>query len=193
MQFRSIPALLVFLGSYFPLALILALQDISSSSWSSGICREWKACELPTFDHPWVSLSIILVTALCLCLAFGILAKIRYKYPVRVVEAKPIPSEIISYSFPYIVAFMGVDYGSAGQIAGLTLFLTWLFLITFKSGQIILNPILLIFGWNLYEAKIAVNGNVRTGRVLCKNRLIPGDYRCEVIQDSYIIRGSALE
>ena len=96
MQFRFIPALLVFLGSYFPLALILAVQDISNSSWSSGICTDWRSCELPAFDHPFLSLSTLVVTALCLCLTFGVLTKIRYKYPVRVVEAKSIPSEIIS-------------------------------------------------------------------------------------------------
>lgn len=193
MQFRFIPALLVFLGSYFPLSLILAIQDISNDSWSSGICTDWRSCEFPTLDHSFLSLSILVVTALCLGLTFGILTKIRYKYPVRVVEAKPIPSEIISYSFPYIVAFMGVDYGSPGKLAGLILFFTWLFLITFKSGQIILNPILLIFGWNLYEAKVLVNGHARTARVLSKSKLIPGEYQCEVIQDNYITKGGRAE
>lgn len=193
MQFRLIPALLVFLGSYFPLALILALQDISNSSWSSDICTNWRSCELPTFVNPFLSLSILSLTALCLCLTFGILTKIRYKYPVRVVEAKPIPSEIISYSFPYIVAFMGVDYGVQGKVAGLILFLTWLFIITFKSGQIILNPILLIFGWNLYEAKVLVNRHSRTVRVLSKTKLVPGEYHCEVIQENYITKGGGAE
>ena len=158
-----------------------------------GLHTDWRSCELPTLDHSFLSLSILVVTALCLGLTFGILTKIRYKYPVRVVEAKPIPSEIISYSFPYIVAFMGVDYGSPGKLAGLILFFTWLFLITFKSGQIILNPILLIFGWNLYEAKVLVNGHARTARVLSKSKLIPGEYQCGVIQDNYIIKGGRAE
>ena len=166
MQFRLIPALLVFLGSYFPLALILALQDISQSTWAAGICTNWKSCHLPTFDHLLFSLSMLVVTGLCLILTFRILNKIRCKYPIRIIEAKPIPNEIISYSFPYIVSFMGVDYGSLGKVAGLAVFLIWLFLITFKAGQIIMNPIILIFGWNLYEAKVLVSGHARTARVL---------------------------
>ncbi|MBE8716535.1 hypothetical protein C4F51_04955 [Cellvibrio sp. KB43] len=88
---------------------------------------------------------------------------------------------------------MGVDYGSLGKVAGLSLFLTWLFFITFRSGQIILNPILLVFGWNLYEAKVLVNGHPRTVRVLSKSRLIPGEYHCEMIQENYITKGSAAE
>lgn len=190
MQFRFIPALLVFLGSYFPLALILALQDISESTWGAGICTNWKSCQLPSFNNPWLTLSILVITVLCLSLTFIILGKVRYKYPVKIIEAKPIPNEIISYSFPYIVSFMGFDYGSMGKVAGFAVFLTWLFIITFKAGQVILNPILLIFGWNLYEAKLLVNGEPRIARVLSKSNLIPGDCHCEVIQGNYITKGA---
>ncbi|KPB60883.1 Uncharacterized protein AC510_4794 [Pseudomonas amygdali pv. myricae] len=35
-----------------------------------------------------------------------------------------------------------------------------MFAITYKSGQIIMNPLLLIFGWNLYEANM---GSVPAG------------------------------
>ena len=186
MQFRFIPALLVFLGSYFPLALILALQDISESTWSAGICTNWKSCQLPSFNNPWLTFSILVITAVCLALTLVIIAKVRYKYSVTIIETKPIPNEIISYSFPYIVSFMGFDYGSLGKVAGFAVFFAWLFIITFKAGQVILNPILLIFGWNLYEAKLLINGEPRIARVLSKSNLIPGDYRCEVIQGIYI-------
>lgn len=193
MQFRLIPALLVFLGSYFPLALILLVQDVSESSWSSNFCTEWESCRLPTFDHPWLAFSAVAVTGLCLLLTCMIFRIIRYRYQVNVVESKSIPSELISYSFPYIVSFMGVDYGALGKVVGLMFFLLWLFLITFRSGQIILNPILLILGWNLYEAKVCVNGHIRITRVLSKSKLTPGDYRCEVIQDNYTTKGNDLE
>jgi hypothetical protein len=190
MQFKVIPALLVFMGSYFPLALILALQDVSESTWSAGVCTEWRACQVPDFAHPWWSLSFVVVTGLCLILTFMILRKIRCKYPVKVIESKPIPSELISYSFPYIVSFMGVDYGSIGKIAGLAVFLFWLFLITFKSSQIIMNPILLIFGWNLYEAKVLINGHPRIAKILGRWKLPPGDYFCDEVQGNYITKGA---
>jgi len=189
MQFKFIPALFVFLGSYFPLALILALQDISQSTWDAGFCTSWKSCQLPIFNHTWLSLSCVALTGLCLAFTFQIFTKLRYKYQVKVMEAKSIPSELISYSFPYIVSFMGVDYGSMGKSAGLAAFLIWLFLITFKAGQIIMNPILLIFGWSLYETKVQVNGHPRMARVLSKSRLIPGDYYCEEVQGNYITKG----
>lgn len=191
MQFRLIPALFIFLGSYFPLALILALQDISQSIWEAGMCTSWKSCQFQIFSHPWLSLSCVALTGFCLVFTFLILSKLRYKYPVKIVEAKLIPSELISYSFPYIVSFMGVDYGSMGKTAGLAAFLIWLFLITYKAGQIIMNPILLIFGWSLYETKVQVNGHMRIARVLSKSRIIPGDYHCEEVQGNYITKGIA--
>ena len=193
MQFRLLPALLVFLGSYFPLSLILALQDITSESWRFGLCMNFKNCTFPAMSHPILSLLGIVVTGLCLFLTTQLLKKLRYKYPVIITELKPIPAELISYSFPYIVSFMGVDYGSTGKIAGLVTFLAWLFLITYRAGQIIMNPILLVLGWNLYEAKAKINGHDRIIKLLSKGATIPGTYQCQEVQGSYISEGSHSE
>lgn len=189
MQFKQIPALLVFLGSYFPLALILALQDVNEQTWAAGPCTNWKACTTPDFDHPWLSAFGVLATGMCLLLTFKVISGFRYKYPVRVIDSKSVPSELISYSFPYIVSFMGVDYSSPGKIAGLLAFLVWLFLITYKAGQIIMNPILLMFGWNLYEARIVINTHERTAKLLSKKILPPGKYLCQDVQGSFITNG----
>lgn len=189
MQFRIFPAFLVFLGSYFPLALILALQDVSPQTWNSSFCKEWKGCDFPKFERPWLSGFGMFMTGLCLALTFNVISKIRYKYRINILESKSIPSELISYSFPYIVSFMGVDYSSSGKIAGLVAFLIWLFLITYKAGQIIMNPILLIFGWNLYEAKILINKHERIVKILSRNILPPGNYDCANVQGSYITKG----
>lgn len=187
MQFRLLPALLVFLGSYFPLAVILALQDITEQSWELEVCRSWKNCVLPTSNHPYLSLFAVAITLLCLILTLQILRGLRYKYSIKVVDAKPIPGELISYSIPYIVAFMGVDYGSIGKIAGLAVFLLWLFLITYRAGQIVMNPMLLVMGWSLFEAQVVINNkHQRVVRLLGKGTMSPGEYKCEKVQGSYI-------
>ncbi|WP_229882954.1 hypothetical protein [Pseudorhodoferax aquiterrae] len=189
MQFKSVPAFLIFLGSYFPLALILALQDVSEKTWESNLCKKLTECVLPEFNHPALSSFGLLLTGFCLVLTLYVISKIRYKYPLKVVESKPIPGELISYSFPYIVSFMGVDYSSPGKIAGLAAFLIWLFLITYKARQIIMNPILLIFGWSLYEAKISTGKHERSVKILSKTLIPPGVYICQEIQGSYITLG----
>ena len=143
---------------------------------------------MPQLEHPTLSLTMIVLSGACLALTFHILERIRYRYPIAIIESKPIPNELISYSFPYIVSFMGVDYGSSGKIAGLVAFLLWLFLITYRAGQIIMNPILLIFGWNLYEAKIKIQNQERTVKLLCKTTPTPGTYASEEVQGSYIAK-----
>lgn len=190
MQFRLIPAVCVFLGSYFPLTLILLLQDIPPDTWKAPMCVSFNECSWPTLAHPTLAIVSTVATGLCLLITLKILAELRYKYPVEIIEYRPIPSELISYSFPYIVSFMGVDYGSAGKIAGLLTFLAWLFLITYRSGQIVMNPILLVLGWGLYEAKIRVNGHERIVKLLSKQCPTPGMYKCQEVQGSYITDGN---
>jgi hypothetical protein len=193
LQFRLIPAFLVFLGSYFPLAVILALQDVTQESWELGLCRSWEHCVFPSSNHPYLSLISVAVTFLCFILTITILSSLRYKYPITIIESRPIPSELISYSFPYIVSFMGVDYGATGKIAGLTIFLIWLFLITYRAGQLIMNPVLLVMGWNLYEAKACFSGHVRVIKALSKTPLPPGTYLCQEVQGNYITMGRTQE
>lgn len=192
MQFRSYSALLVFLGSYFPLALILALQDVSLSTWRAGFCASLEGCSQPKFNHPIASAFGVALTGVCLALTLVLLRQLRYKYPVTILESRPLPSELISYSFPYIVSFMGVDFNSPGKVAGLLAFLAWLFLITYRAGQIIMNPVLLVFGWSLYEAKADINGNQRIIKILFhgKHNPIPGTYLCQVVQGSFVSDGS---
>ncbi|WP_306589575.1 hypothetical protein [Geothrix sp. 21YS21S-4] len=188
MQFRILPAGLLFLGSYFPLSVILALQDIKLSIWGGPLWKQCIAHKYMIFEHPYLSIIGILGTGLCFFITIYLLQHIRYKYPITVVEAKSIPSELIGYSFPYIVSFMGVDYASLGKIAGLAAFLFWLFIITYRAGQIIMNPLLLVFGWNLYEAKITIGSQQRIVRILSNQKLVPGNYLSEEIQQNYICK-----
>lgn len=88
--------------------------------------------------------------------------------------------------FLYVVSFMGISYEAPEKLLGFAVFLFWMFAITYKSGQIIMNPLLLMFGWRLYEAKININGQSRDVRILKRGNLTPGNYKVQTIQDFYI-------
>lgn len=115
--------------------------------------------------------------------------KISFPFEARVKITKAIPNDVINYVFPYVVSFMGISYESPEKLLGFAVFLLWMFAITYKSGQIIMNPLLLMFGWKLYEAEIEINGNERSVRMLYKGNLTPGDYSVQTIQDFYVARG----
>jgi hypothetical protein len=192
MQFRVLTAFLIFLGSYLPLALILAAQDISASWWQKPICR-WShlaanQCDYNPFSHPVLALAPLVVTCLAVYLSHLIFRRIYFPFDIMVNSAKSTPNEIINYVFPYVVSFMGIAYDQQEKLVGFFIFLLWLFAITYKSGQIIMNPLLLMLGWNLYEANITVNNSNRDVRILKRGQLRTGVQRAQTIQDFYITR-----
>jgi len=103
-------------------------------------------------------------------------------------RAKAIPNEIINYTFPYVVSFMGITYDDPQKLLGFGIFLLWMFSLTYKSGQILMNPLLLVLGWRLYEATIIINNDEKDIRVLKRGNLGPRTAQAQTIQDFYIIK-----
>lgn len=190
MQFRVLSAFIIFIGSYLPLALILAVQDIPMSWWSKSFCdfSDIENCLFNPFNSPYLSIIFIVVTAISVVVSNLSLKKISFPFDAQVESSKTIPNDIINYVFPYVVSFMGISYEAPEKLLGFAVFLFWMFAITYKSGQIIMNPLLLMFGWRLYEAKININGQSRDVRILKRGNLTPGDYKVQTIQDFYIAR-----
>jgi len=194
MQFRIFPAFILFLGSYFPLSIILLIQDIDEKYWSNPICNVLhpskfsQQCFLPMptdFDR---ALGLLLVSAFSLLLMCLFLKYVKPKETMVVSEVKTIPNDLINYVFPYVVSLMGLNIGENGKFYGFLAFLLFMFLITYKSGQIFMNPILLMFGWRIYEIKGTIKTNTRVVRALSKHQIQPGDLlNVRVAQDMYLI------
>jgi hypothetical protein len=192
MQFQLIPGFLIFLGSYLPLAIILALQDIPAKWWSQPPCTlavlKHGSCQFILFANPTLSLTFLVVTSVATLLAKSSLQNIRFPFLVEVKRLKATPNEIINYTFPYVVSFMGITYDDPQKLLGFGVFLLWMSAITLKSGQILMNPLLLIFGWKLYEATIVTNNVEREVRVMKHGTLHLGPYMAQTVQDFYILK-----
>jgi len=193
MQFRIMSAFIIFLGSYLPLAIILAVQDIPISWWQRPFCdfSNLSNCAFNPFLNPSLSIVFIIITLSSMVIANYSLKKISYTFDTEVVSSKTISNDIINYVFPYVVSFMGISYDTPEKLIGFSVFLLWMFAITYKSGQIIMNPLLLMFGWRLYEANVIVNGQSREVRILKQGDLLPGNYKTQTIQDFYVARDKA--
>lgn len=190
MQFRIFSGFVIFIGSYLPLALILAVQDIPFSWWSKPFCdfSDISNCSFSPFENPYLSIGFIGITCISVFVSNFSLKKITFPFDGEVKSSKTIPNDIINYVFPYVVSFMGINYDAPEKLLGFSVFILWMFAITYKSGQIIMNPLLLMFGWNLYEAKIQINNQERDVRVIKRGSLTPGNYKFQSIQDFYISR-----
>ncbi|MGR9580667.1 hypothetical protein ACU80S_19485, partial [Pandoraea sputorum] len=67
-------------------------------------------------------------------------------------------------------------------------FLAWMFLITYRSGQILMNPLLLATGWQLYEISADINGNSRSIIALSRSKIHSGDkLKSCVVQGVYVL------
>lgn len=174
---KLIPALALFLASYFPLSLILLIQDIQASSWQAGLCdlSEISSCGLPNLDNPARALLPVIVTGASLFLFFLVLQRLKPHSSLQVTDSKAIPNDLINYVFPYVVAFMGLDLGSTGSVLGFAVFLGLMFIITYRSGQILMNPLLLVAGWQLYEVNADIGKHRRTLKALSKHTVRSGD------------------
>lgn len=193
MQFRLLASIVVFIGSYLPLSLILLAQDIQYDLLGNSFCWPFSEnctnCTIP-LRNTGFSLTIFGICLLCFVISIGALATAQPKTPIDVRETKYIPAELMSYTLPYVVSFMSLDYQETGKFIGLTIFLAWMFLITYRSGQLILNPLLIVLGWRLYEIRYVFPGDSKdhVGRALSLSTLEPETrYKQIVIQDVMII------
>jgi len=191
LQFRFLTSVAVFIGSYVPLAAILLVQDVNYTAVGYHVCWPLRdhtpKCAIP----PILSIFVLIVSLLCLLLTIVALERVRTKRQIVVKTHRYIPSELISYTLPYIVTLIAIGYDDMGKLVGLLLFMGWMFAIVYKSGQLILNPVLVVFGWRLYELEYTHAGGSETfaARALVKGLIKSGvQYEQASLQDVLVIR-----
>ena len=195
MQLRTYAAPLIFVGSYFPLSLILLAQDINYSVFNSAQRVGWAEMECGALlKNPSFSLTIVAFSLACFVLTIFVLRLAKPKHAIKLTDAKEIPADLMNYTLPYVVSFMSLDYQETGKFVGILIFLTWMFLISHRSRQVILNPLLIVFGWRYYELTYVFAGdnNESTVKALSKNVLEPGMYcKKTSIQDVLILEANS--
>ena len=184
---------MVFLGSYLPLSVILLVQDFDGSLLWESVCWPFSStvadCAVP-LGNPWTSLSVVAVCSVCFGATLLTLRLAKARRSIIVEDAKHVPSELIGYALPYVVAFMKLDF-EMNKLVGLAIFLCWLFWITYRSGQVVLNPFLAAFGWRLYDVRYRFmeSTKVHTGKALSEDIITNGDrYPHTMIDDVIVIR-----
>ena len=192
MQLRLYAAGMLFLGSYLPLSVILLVQNFRYDLWGTEICAKWRPfnCIMP-LRQPILSLSFVAICLACIVFTLVVLRAINVRQQVVVSEVKHVPTDLMNYVLPYVVSFMGIDYNDIGKFAGFIVFLVWIFIITYKSERAIMNPVLTVFGWKLFEIKHSSPAGqvVSTSMALSRIELNAGDsYRVNAVQDVLIIQ-----
>ncbi|HWE45762.1 MAG TPA: hypothetical protein VG407_07015 [Caulobacteraceae bacterium] len=187
-------ALVVYLASYLPLSVILLVQDLRAGIWRQPFCKNWSpaTCQWP-LEHPARAVTMLVGCIICFAVVLGLLRIVEPKNEIVIKKSRHVPADLMNYTLPYIVAFMVLDFADTKKLLGFGVFFLWIFIITYKSGQIILNPVLTAFGWKLYEIDFMYLGGSETessGTVLSKVYPAPGErFKQETIQDVMLIKG----
>ena len=132
------------------------------------------------------------MTFVSLVFFLWLLKHLRGTTEMTIEESRTIPNDLINYVFPYIVSFMGVELGGTGKVLGFGLFMLWMFLISYRSGQILMNPLLLAVGWQLYEVKASIEGKKRSLRALSRDNVLPNQTLSScLVQGIYVLSRTA--
>ncbi len=160
-QLRPLPAFVVFLSGYWPLALIIAALD-------------WNWEEL-SFKSPWtVGAVVIAFVGSCI---FSALHFTHYTKGdrLKVVGVQDRSVELLNYAIPYIAGFTGLDTGSLGDILAMIVLLWVVFYVTYKTHTVVINPFLLSLGYRLYDLDFEwVDGKPGKALAVSKLELTPG-------------------
>jgi hypothetical protein len=182
-----------------PLSLILLAQDYDFRFLDTDICwdvfSKSAGCVLP-FYNPYYSIVFVVICLFCFSVTLLTLAVVRAKRQIQIKKEKYISTELMNYALPYVVAFMSIDYQEVGKFVGFSIFLVWMFWITYKAEQVILNPVLIAFGWKLYEISYVFPGGdaIHTGTALTSIAVKVEDYYYfDTIQRVLVIKAKVKE
>lgn len=195
----------IFFSSYLPLSLILLIQDIDSDFLSKVNFYNIKNIPsmlyddfystlllmlnkfLCVFKNPVIGLVIVGTSLVSLLFLRCIMNSLSGGELITVKQSVRNPSDLMNYTVPYMVAFIGVDLSDGPKVAGFIVFMLFMFMLTYKTRQLFMNPILAVLGYNLYDIEYDINKSIRTGRILSKFDIEPDkQYQMETVSSLLI-------
>jgi hypothetical protein len=152
--------LLIFLSAYAPLVVIVVAKDFDFDQLE--------------FGHPragWISLVLGL---LAVAVLYAAMTTLHGQYPIQVKTVKGRAGDLINYSIPYLAAFVTVDkFFELPNVVAFALFMALLFVLTWKTQSLFINPILAVMGYSLYDVQFQEGTTDRDGVFLIKGELWP--------------------
>ncbi len=152
--------LMLFLSSYAPLFLIIAM-------------RAWH-------ENQRISLACIAVSVLSLFVLFIFLQTAQAIGPSKITIAsiKSRDGDVMSYIVTYLLPFLAVKLGDPNDVMSLGILLFVVGLLYVNSNMIYTNPALNIVGYHIFEVE---DGNGKVSALLCKRPYIRNGSELDVI------------
>lgn len=167
-------SLCVFISSYFPLALIFALQDFDYSRFR--------------LQHP-LPIFVTIVFS-CICIIFTWLALFvprwgrRGTQTIKITNVSLQSATLINYSLPYAVSFFSIKLDDPGSVLSFLVFMAIMFSLSYLTDTILLNPLFILFGYKLYDINYRIVGKTQEhhGLLLSADASLRTDDNCRVYE-----------
>jgi len=169
MKLKILPSILIFLSAYSPLSIIFLIQDLN-----------WK---LKTVEHPCIIYPILGVSLLSVVLIWATVKFIKVSTPpVKVVSVSNKSGELINYSIPYMISFFVMDLSQTKLLVSFGFFMFIMYVLTLKTHNIFINPILAVIGYNIYDVKFDKNGRELQAYFLIKGDRLKKTETCRIVE-----------
>jgi len=160
-------SLIVFISSYFPLMLILAIKDY-----------DFAKCG---FKNPTLVVLIFGLTAIS-CITTLIAARsVKDGNLVNLTKVSNKSTDMFTYTIPYMLSFYKFDLTDLNMVLSLGVFMGLMFILSYRTQSVFVNPVLAIAGYGLYDCQFKDGTQDRQGLVLSKTELEVGG-TCRVQQ-----------
>jgi hypothetical protein len=155
MKLRFISSLLMFISSYFPLAIIFIIKDLDEYAF------------LPR--HP-IAASVVGGVALVACAVVLVAAlTIKSGVPVKILRMSNKSGDMFTYTIPYMISFFNFNLGDWKTIASLAIFMVLMFALSYRTQSIFINPVLALAGYGLYDCQFKDGSHETQGLLISKD------------------------
>jgi hypothetical protein len=161
MKLKFIPALLMFISSYFPLVLIFIVKDLDDTTF------------LP--KHPIIA-AIIAAVALLACIVVLVAAnKIESGIPVKITKVSNKSGDMFTYTIPYMISFYNFNLGDWKTLVSLLVFMSLMFALAYRTQNVFINPVLALAGYGLYDCQFKDGNREAQGLLVSRHEFQLGD------------------
>ncbi|HRB16907.1 MAG: hypothetical protein AAB433_10240 [Nitrospirota bacterium] len=161
MKLRFLSSLLIFVSSYFPLALIFIIKDLDNETFL-----------------PMHALTAAIITVLVL-IACGIVLhaarKIESGVPVEVTKVSNKSGDMFTYTIPYMISFYNFNLGDWKTLLSLFVFMTLMFALSYRTQNVFINPVLALAGYGLYDCQFRDGSREVQGLLISRYEFQLGD------------------
>lgn len=162
MQLHFLSALAIFISGYAPLGLILVIKDMNEDTFY--------------FEHPARACAIFIIFVLSALFALSAARNIRQGVPVKISKVSNKSADMFTYTIPYMMSFYKFDLGDWKLLLCLFIFMSLMFVLSYRTQNVFVNPVLALAGYGLYDCQFKEGSQEKQGLLLSKTHFQVGDY-----------------